>query len=268
MESLFTFRNYKAFLMAAESTKAYFHKGFRTRIAEAAQCNTSFVTHVISGPAHFSLEQAQGIVDLLQLAADEAHFFMLLVQHDRAGTEKLRDYFAHQLEALVNEKLSLKHRFEVQESLTPEEKSRYYSSWEYGAVHMLVTIPDLATAPKIAKRLDLSFSRVQLVLEHLEKMRLIDRRGKAYVITNKRLHLTQDSPLIALHHSHWRLKCLSHLSQTQESDFHYSSAITISREDSLRFRELIKGFLTDLTPKIGASKEECLYSFCVDFYEI
>ena len=50
-------------------------------------------------------------------ATDEAHYFLLLIQHERAGTPSLRRYFSEQIEQVHLKRLVLKERVGVSKTL-------------------------------------------------------------------------------------------------------------------------------------------------------
>ena len=89
-KTIYQYRDYKKYLhdyIQSQPGKGY---GFRSRIAETTHCDTAYVSQVLRQNAHFSLEQAEDLNDLLGHTQDESEYFLLLIQLARAGTPKLR----------------------------------------------------------------------------------------------------------------------------------------------------------------------------------
>ncbi|MGE0762360.1 MAG: TIGR02147 family protein [Bdellovibrionales bacterium] len=265
---LFLHRSYKDYLSSVEQKKLLVQKGFRSRLAAAAQCNTPFISHVLNGDAHLSLEQAMGIGQLLALGEEEQRYFLGLVQFERAGTPSLRAFFKQQLDTLSEHHQTLRTRLKTRDKLSLEDKVRYYSSWEYAAVHVIVTIMDYQQPQEIAKRLQLSESRVHQVLHHLADIGLVTQQGSRFKAGTKKIYLGNDSDLISQHHSNWRVRTLSALTAITDQDLHYSSAITISRADAKKLRRMVVDFIAQVTPLINDSKEEEIFSFCLDLFAL
>ncbi len=55
---------------------------------------------------------------------------------------------------------ALKNRLEMPDSLRSEEEARYYSSRQFGAVHVLLSIPHFQTRDALAKKLELPLSMI------------------------------------------------------------------------------------------------------------
>jgi hypothetical protein len=58
-------------------------------------------------------------------------------------------------------------------------------------------------------------------------------------VGTKQLFLGSDSPWIVQHHTNWRLHTLAHLPERSKADLNYSSAVTLSVEDSVHAREIL-----------------------------
>lgn len=267
-ENLFKFRSYKKYLVELEELKEILRKGFRSKLGEAAGCNSAFVSHVLNGAAHFSLEQAFKINAFLGHNEDEAKFFLLLVELERAGTEELRGYFLKQIEMISQARSVIKTRLNVKEKLSLEDKVRYYSSWEYGAIHVIVTIEAYQSAELISQRLQIPRARTMQILGALVNMGLLKKQKDAYVAADGRIHIGSDTELVVQHHSNWRVRVLRALAAPAPQDVHFSSAFTVSKEDVKKLNGMIVDFLAKVNPIIDASPAEEPYGICVDFYRL
>ena len=78
-KSIFTYTQYKTYLLAVEQSSVV--KGYRSRLAEATNCQNAFVSQVLNGEVNFSLEQALKIANFLHLQGDEYQYFLWMVEY-------------------------------------------------------------------------------------------------------------------------------------------------------------------------------------------
>lgn len=263
--SLFDHRDYKSYLRARSAEKGP-RSGFKSQLARACGCNSAYVSSVLGGNAHLSLEQAERLAGHLQFSRDEAHFFLLLVQRARAGTAALASYFDAQIDELLQLKLNVQKRLGARERLSREDQAQYYSSWIYAAIHVALSIPRLARSPEtMAEYLDLPVTLVKRALEFLLTTGLAVRAGAGYGIGPRHIHLGKNSENIQRHHANFRLQVLRSLEREPEDSLNYSSAVTLSRKDAFRVREILLSAIKDSVDLIIASPEEEVFALTVDF---
>src|SRR5262249_54291611 len=129
-ESPYSFQGYKPYLNHVLSPTGS-SRGLRSKLAEHLDCQTAFISQVLNGPSHFSLEYALKISEFLSHNEDEAQFFMLLVQMDRAGTHTLKDFYKRQLQQIHTAREKVQERIKVKQGLSEQARETYYSSWHY-----------------------------------------------------------------------------------------------------------------------------------------
>lgn len=265
----FVYDGYKPYLLALEESGRIFRRGFRGKLAAAVGCNAAYISHVLNGNAHLSCEQALRAAELLELSGKERDFFLLLVQQDRAGTQDLRSYYRDQLEKQREQFQNLSSRVKSDTLSEEISKSIFFSSWEYAAVQLLLTIPTYRQIPAIQERLKLSSRKVRKILRELVDMRLAKKEEEEYFPLLENLHLDRKSRWIRQHHTNWRFYSLAALQgEPSEHEQRYSSVISLSRKDALKLRSKLVEFLAELDPLISASPAEELYTLCVDFFPV
>lgn len=264
--TIFEYSNYKSFVNALILSYPKEGRGQRKALAEHVGCQVAYITHVLSGDNHFSLEQAEAVARYFALTRDEAEYFLLLVQQNRAGTQPLRKFLDHNIKEKRSKHLLLKNRLKIKETLDHEAQSVYYSSWQFAAVHMALTIPSLRTPKAIADRLSLSEARALEILEFLCLKGLAVKEFNQYKTEVPLLHLEVESPLLAKHHSNWRLRALAALDDPTKDDLHYSLVFSVAQKDLPKIRETITQALEACASVIKPSKEEELVSLCVDLF--
>lgn len=268
MINIFDYTDYKAYLKATEEERASMQRGFRSRLAEALECQNAYISQILNTHANFSLEQAFKITTFLQLKENETRYFMLLVEHSRAATPALQAYFKKDIAALRAKFLDLKERLPEATDLSLENKNVYYSSWIYPTAHMMITIPEYRTIHKIAVALGVEENVISEVMLFLVSSGLAKEQKGQFVPGPTQVHLDIDSPHIRQHHSNWRVRAVQSLTSNKEHDVHYSTVSTLSYDDAVKLKSTIIQIIQDYVKVIGPSKEQTMYNFNIDFYSL
>src|SRR3989338_1010700 len=258
-QSIFDYKDYKVYLAHVFAVKG---RGQQSRLAQAIHCQTAYVSQVLNGNAHFSLEQAENINHFLDHTKEESHFFLLLIQLARAGTETLKQYFLEHVNDTVKKHLILKNRLTTIETVPREKQVFYYSSWIYATIHVMLSIPEFQTKEAISKYLGLPLSKVSEVLNFLTSIGLAKKENNHFKIGKKRIHVGHDSPIIFHHHTNWRMAALRSLDRPENNhsyDLHYSSVVTLSKEDILKIKSHLIKEITEVKNIIKNSEEEVLF---------
>jgi uncharacterized protein (TIGR02147 family) len=264
---VFSFENYKKFLTKA-LPKSGEHRGQRASLARRLGCQPSFISVVLNGSSHFSMEHAVVIADHLSMNGEETSYFLLLVQMERAGSELYLKHLQREMKRIRSSREKIKERLKARTELNEEARATYYSSWLYAAIHVMTSVPSLQTVEALSSHLQLSPALVKGYLETLEIMGLVVHIGGKYLITSRRIHLGTDSPLLAKHHVNWRLRAMQALDGRGESLLHYSSVISLSTRDALSIREILMKALEQQETILKLSKEEAVYSLSMDFFRL
>ena len=264
--SVFDWDDYRAYLLGLIQSKP--SRGFRSALADAIGCQRTFISQVLKGTADFSLEHSEAISQFLGHTEDEADFFLMLVLHSRAGNRALKARIKRKLQTVREQRRILKNRFKEAETLSLEDQVIYYSSWIYGAIRVILTIPEYRTKEKIAKHLQADALTINKAFEFLLTRGLIEERSGEFFSTQKHMYLGNDSALISRHHINWRMRAIYSIDHERDSDLHYSSVISLSAEDVARIRNALTSTLETIRKTVNDSREECLYSLCADFFEV
>jgi uncharacterized protein (TIGR02147 family) len=268
MKSIFQFSDYKKFVLDRIEAAPNQGRGLRRELAEAMGCQVAYVSHVLAGDRHFSLEQAEALARFFALRAEETGFFFLLVEHNRAGTPALRKFLERQIREKRLEYLELQSRVNVQGKISEQDEATYYSSWHYQAVRVALSLPHCRTVGAISKELNLPSERVTEVLTFLIHRGIAREQGGQYFPGATRVHLASDSPHITKLHSNWRLHALRSLENYHTSDFHYSGVVSISRDDFEKVQEILRKAVVESLDVVKPSQEERLAVMNLDFYGI
>ena len=268
MKNVFDFKDYKAFLRDFELSRKSFERGFRSKLAEAIQCQSAYVSQVLSGEAHLSLEQALRAAKHLNLRENETKHFLLLVEFARAGTKELKAHFEAEIRKDREANFNIKERVGEARILNEREQATYYSGWHYLAIHLLVGLKRFNDISSIATALKISEEAVSKALIFLTQADLIVEENGKLKTGLAKIHLDRESPLITQHHTNWRMAAVQSLNRGSKVDVHYSSASTVSRKDADILRSLIVSLIENYVAVVKPSEEEVMVGFNVDFYQL
>lgn len=270
--SVYEFSDYKKFILHWIEQTPNRGRGQRIKLAAALGCQTPFITHVLSGDYHLSIEQAEACSRWLGLGGDDAEYFMLLVLKQRSSTKSSSDFFQKQLTQKKVEHNILQKRIQVEQGLAPEIQNQYYSHWDYAAVHMALLNPESRTAEKLEVLLDRSRSRINMILQFLLQAKIIEAENKKgsdarFVVKNSMIHLEKNSPLLRQHHTNFRLKAIDQIRETAADQVHYSGVLSLSQKDFEWVSSQLAQFLEELGKKLKDSPDEDLAVLNFDWFK-
>lgn len=266
--SVFDYRDYKKYIR--ERIKAYpgGGHGVQLKLAKSVGCQTAFVSQVLRGNPHFSLEQGIRINKFFGHTKEEGRFFLLLLEFAKAGSFDLKNHFEALIDEVINQRNHLEKRLNAPDRVPDELQHVYYSVWYYAAVHVMLSIPGLRTPEAICASLKLSREKVIHILEFLTQAGLAVVRGGQYEIGSKVLHLSRESPHIFRHHSNWRNRALISIDQNSPQDLHYSNVVTVAQKDVPLIKEEFIKAIEKFRSIVQESREETVQVLSLDFYNL
>lgn len=262
-KNLFDFDDYRAYLRHVLSRDGA-RSGLRTKFAHSLNCQSSYISQVLAGDVHLSLEQAYRANEFLGHDTSHAHFFMLLVQLARAGSHDLKKYYRSQIEGILRERSKIKNRVVASQELSESQQARYYSHSDYASVHMCLAVPKFQTTRALVEALKLSPERVEVILDFLIESGLADKKDERYTIGAVHLHLGPESPFLQQHHINWRLEALKKMNTQSGKHLHYSAAYSLSRKDFEKLRENLLQVIEKNLAVIRPSPEEMVVCQIID----
>ena len=266
---IFDFSDYRLFLLAFLKAQPKKGHGLRSIWAKVMGCQIAFVSHVLRGHYDLSIEQTEALSRHLGLNKDEKEFLILLVQKAKAGTHQLKNYFNELIDEKIKNRDQVRNRMRIKENLSLEDQATYYSKWLYSAIHILLTIPDFQKSPeKIAEYFSTPLEKVREVLNFLDSRKLIRLDNGKYTVENNYLFINKESPLFAHQQNFWRQKAIESIYQNNHDEIHFASIFTLAEKDIKKIKEILLKSIEDSTEVIKPSKEEKLYSICMDFFEV
>jgi uncharacterized protein (TIGR02147 family) len=242
--------------------------GARKELAEAIPVHTTFISQVLKGKADLSLEQGEAVNQYLGHSPEEGEYFIYLLLKERAGSAQLRKRFEGKIQEMRKERLNISKRLKAESEIAAEDRLKFYSSYLYGAVHVLSSIPAFQRSERMAEALRLSRAQTQEIVDFLLRIGLLHERNGELTPGSKHVHLGSESEMVLRHHNNWRLHTLSNLQFVRAEDVHYSGCMSLSEIDAHKIKEILLASLKSSVDLISESKDQVAYVLGIDFYHL
>lgn len=270
MKSVFEYVSYKPYL------KDYIEqsplRGELTRLSEAAGCQNSYLSKVLQTGSKVQLthEHLDGISEYLSLSTNEFQFFKLILEVERASQIKYRKKIQKAITEAQEEFLKIKNHVGQKTIQTSENIDQtYYSHWIYSALHIAVSIPRLQTVEALSKHFYMPEAAILTFLQKLEALQLVEKKSPhKWIWKSGNIHLTNDSPLVGIHHSNWRSKAAQESLNASADSVHYSVVQSISQKDYEKLNFLILEWIKTFQKIASPSDCEELVNLNIDFYKL
>ncbi len=244
-------------------------RGEITRIAAHLKVSSTLISHVLSGEKILTPEQGEALTLYLGLPQLESDYFNYLIQLERAGTLGLRDYWQKKLERLRNESLRLANRVTTDKTLSEVEKSIFYSTPLYSAIHLFTTVGSKGKSiDEICERFSLPRAKAVAMLIFLIESNLCSLDNGLYFPGIQKTHLEQDSPHLLKHHANWRIRAIRQSEELSKSELMYTAPVSISVNDFENLREEMSLFIQKFLRQVHPSPPEEIACFTMDWFWI
>lgn len=265
---IFEFDSYKKYVTAHIRSIPGGGRGELQKIAQHLGVHSSMVSQVIRGDKHLSFEQAPRLAEYLGLNELEIDFFVTLLEHNRAGTVKLRKLKERRLEELRKRSNQMLSRLPPSKILGEKDKALFYSNWYYSGIRLLTSIPRYRNIDAITGYIGLPKGLIRRVVEFLLSTGLCVEKNGEIEVGPLRTHVEADSPLVTRHHVNWRLKAIEHFPTLSDDELAFTLPMTISVKDVPVIRERIGKLIEDVSGIIERSNPEKLVCLSIDWFDV
>ncbi len=265
--SVFDFSDYKDFFNSWVENQPKAGHGEYRRLSLALNVSTTMISQVFKGDKHLSLELAADLCDYLQFTDEEADYFILLVEYQRAGSLKLQKRLMKQINVRQEKARKLENRVKSVKEMSEEVKTTFYSSWVFSGIRLLTDIEGMDNANAIAERLFLPRNHVQKILDFLISQQLVLTEKNKLKMGPTRTHIGSSSLLANKHHQNWRLQAFAKMSQPDEKNFFYTGPMTLSQNVANKIRQEFPSFIEKINAQIMPSKSEVVRCLNLDWFE-
>lgn len=266
MKTLFEHDKYRDFLRQSFPGSGE-RRGQRRKLAETLNCQTSFISLVLTDRAHINEDMLFLAARFLGLNAEETDFLLLIYHFERAGTSELRQYYRSKIKSFREKRNQIKSRINSAPTMPIEVQAQYYSNWVYSAIHTAVMSVNTRSIEKISKKLDLSERLTEEVLSFLTEWGFVTKKSQVYEPGVNRLHLDSSSPFILQHHRNWHQEAIRNLNEKQEEDFNYSGALSLAKSDIPIVREIFLKSISLIEKQITPSPDEEMIGISVSCFK-
>lgn len=269
MFNIYEFDNYKKFMQNWLQMQPKKGRGLAVKISEYLSISTVLFSQIFNGDKNLSLEHSILLADYLGLQREERGYFLLLVNYEKAGSQKLRDHFRIEIKSIQELKLeNLKEIIKQDIKLGEADKAIFYSSWLYSAIRLQVSIDGFNSVDKIAEKFSIPRQEALKKLEFLveKKLCVLDKTG--YQMGPQRTHLEADSPFVKQRQISWRLKAFEKMEQADKNQLFYTAPMSISKEHYVELRKRITEVIAELNQKVTEKKPEKLSVLNIDLFDL
>lgn len=264
---VFEFKDYKEFLNQWLKEHPKGGRGQPTKLSDYLRVSTTLLSQVLKGDKHFSLETAAEITEYVGLNEKETEYFLLLVEHQRAGGFKLKKILEKKVEREQQAGAQLQNRLQKDRQLTGEETMQFYSSWMYSAIRLLSAIPEMSDAQTIGQRLNIPLSTVNSVIQFLLEKQLCVMKDNKLTYGAYRTHIGKDSPFVVKHHQNWRVKGFQSMELRRDEDLFFTQPMALSLEAAEKIRLMLPGIIEQIHAISGPSESETVRCINLDWFE-
>ena len=267
MTSVFDFDDYRQFLQHKRGENGHL-RGFQSKMAAAAGCQRAYLSQVLNGHVQLTPDHAMGLARLFCLGDSELEYFMDLVNKERARSHQLKDWTERRLKSQRAARTNISRRFGASAFVENQDAVNYYAHWYMSAIHILVGIPNFRTASQISARLGLSFDVASEALARLEKMQLVESRGKSWFRTTESVHLSKNSPMNTVNHMNWRHRSVAAIQANRDDELHYTAIHSLGVKDADRIKKMLVECLDGTRAVVAPSPDEELVCLTCDFFRV
>jgi uncharacterized protein (TIGR02147 family) len=264
--SVFKYKHYKSYFLDVIKAKGSSGRGEYRRIAEYLGVHPTLISQILSGEKDFSPEQVLNLAKHYGLGKAEGRYLVILVEIERSGSKDLRDQFIEMRDEMQKQSLQLSKRLTTEKTLSDYEKSVFYSSWVYSAVHLMTTLEKPIDFEFICQRLRISSERAREVLDFLKRNGLVSEENGKLLSGPTSTHLPKGSPFLIKHHTNWRVRALEKSENLGDEELMYSVNVSLSKKDFQKLREEMVVFIREFLKTVHESPAEDLAQLNLDFF--
>ena len=264
---IFEFNDYRSFLKNYIETRPQKGRGVMTQMAAHLHVHSTLISLILSGKRHLTLEQACELIDFVDLTEEEGDYFLLLVEHERAGTAKLRRKIQSQIKKRKEALSAVSAQIKNKKILSEKDQSQFYSHWLYSGIRLFCSVSDQGqTLQAICTRFDISRSKALLILDFLTTTGLVVLQNNHYKMGPQKTYVGPESPFLVRHHANWRIQSLQKMGDVSAEEMMVTSPFSISRKDFIKIKSLLLDFIKESSSVIQQTEPEDIACFNLDLF--
>lgn len=267
-KAVFTYTSFSDFLVHEIEKNTDLKRGEKKLIAEALNIHPTLLSQILSGVRVFTEEQVFMLCEYFGFSELETDYVFILHQIANTQNKKYKERLHRKRDGLKNRSLQLSERVEKDKVLTNEEKSIFYSSWQYSAIRIFSSLEGGKTRDEIAERFNFDKKQVGEILEFLVGAGLCRLEKGRYLHQVSRTHLEKSSPHYKQHHSNWRIKSIQRLDNALDEDLTFTAPLSMGKKDFEKLREEMVQMIKRISAVVAETDPEEIYCLNLDFFKI
>lgn len=243
--------------------------GTLAKLANECLIQPSYLTNVLKGRCDFNSDQLFRFCELIGFKVEEIDYLLLLLEFKRTNYTTRKNILEKKINELRQQNLRADRNLAVKNvELTTEQLEEYYLDPYIQLAHIfLYSKEGKCRADDIARQFSIAQSQAAGILQTLEKLNYIKRRGNYFEILVEGRHLPKDSKIARPHQLLMRMKSIDQI-QRLSPDNVYSFSATISTLPEVRTKiqaEFIK-FLKAAEKLVTNNDPKNLYQMNFDLF--
>ncbi len=266
--SVFNYSDFNHFIQNEIENNTELKRGEKKRIAEYLNIHPTLLSQIFRGNRQFTDEQVFLLGECLSLSELENDYIFLLHQISSTHNKVYKDRLHKKREELKVRSLNLSERVVKDKVLSEEEKSIFYSSWQYSAIRICSSLTGGKTREDISERLGIEKKQVSEILEFLLKSGLCRMEKGKYYQNVSRTHLEKTSPHLKQHHANWRIKSIQKMDQNSPLDLTFTAPLSLSNKDFEFLREEMVELIKKVSETVKETEPEDVFCLTLDFFKV
>lgn len=265
--TIFEFQDYRVYIRSYIQSLPKNGRGELSKLAKHLNINTTLLSQILAGTRDFTQDQAFALSLYWGHSELEEEYFSLLIRISRAGTNDFKKHLQKKLATIKQQSLKLSKRIPHQKKLSEQERSIFYSSWIYSAVHIFTSLNEEGvTIDEIGRRFEISNSRAAEIVYFLKNCGIIAEKNQRFSPGIQSTFLEQGSPHLLKHHSSWRIKAIQKSEALSESEMMITGQYSISMKDFLTLREKMTEMVKLLNQTVKDTNPEDIACLNLDWF--
>lgn len=273
MINIFRYSDFRQILKQLVAQKKKTSGDFNfSMLATALGVQKTYLSKVMSGSGQLSADQIYTLAENFSLTKEEHDYLILLIECERTGLAKRRQFLERRVSAIQaehrNTKKNLKAKFS--EEKIADARAEYYLDPFMTIAHLFLTLPSYAgDSKKVAQRLKFSDFYAKKIFSALERIGIIEKLNTpdCYRVVEDHLHLSSESLLSTPYHALFRMASLQQLMKIAPEE-RFAFSVTFSADDGTKkmVHEAFLNFLREIEPAVKAAPIESVYQLNFDLF--
>lgn len=265
---ILNYDNFSHFLEIELEKNTHQRSGEKKKMAEFLGIHPTLLSQLLNGTRIFTEEQIFLLGEYFGLTELESDYIFLLYQISKTQNKKYKERLLQKRENYKNRALNLSDRVKKDKTLTDEEKSIFYSSWQYSAIRTFSSLKNGKTKNEIGQRFGMDLKKAGEILEFLIKTGLCKMENDRYHHLVNRTHLEKSSPQFKQHFLNWRIKAMQKIDRLEEEDLTFTAPLSLSKKDFFTLREEMVELIKKVSNTVQETTPEEIYCWTFDFFKI